>query len=200
MSAYRQNNDPNVDEELHALDVSTAKGGALVGVLGAVAICFAVAAVVFYFGDAPPEMQNVEIGCGVAAVAFAVQAWFFHSKRRRHLRIVRHGEHVRLEVASDGVLLDLPLVLHGMQMRSPVGRTSMTEVYLQLVDAKGRAVMLRETRGAAYGRYETWFPDDIDRSVRSTRYDLGGLNTAANVRSWIETLHLQLKGRDGDLP
>jgi hypothetical protein len=191
MAAYRDNADPHVDEELHTLDISTAKGGTLVGLLFGVALIGAVCYVTCLFAGPPAGMEGDEWMFAAPTVVIGVIAFLVHRRRARTLRVVRHGEAVRLEVARDGVLLTFPLTLHGTQFKAPVGRgVSMTEVYLQLVDAKGNALMLHQVRGAIYGPYENWFAADLDKSVRSALYDVGGggADILAKVRAWAEDL------------
>jgi hypothetical protein len=191
MAAYRDNADPHVDEELHTVDVSVAKGGTIVGVLFGFALIGAVCYVMSLFAGPPPGMEGDEWMFAPPTVVIGVAAFLLHRRRARALRVVRHGEEVRLEIARDGVLLTFPLTLHGLQFKAPVGRgVSMTEVYLQLVDAKGNALMLRQVRGAIHGPYENWFAADLDKSVKSARYDVdgGGVDILAKVRAWAEAL------------
>jgi len=194
VASYRENADPHVDEELHQLDVSTAKGGTLVGLVFGVALIAAIAYATCLFAGPPPGMEGYEWTFAVPALVFGLVAFLLHRRRARSLCIVRHGETIRLEVGRDGVLLTFPITLHGTQFRSPVGRVAMTEVYLQLVGSKGDAVTLHEVRGQIHGAYEDWFPGDIDKSVRSVRvYDVGGFSTLAKVRAWVENVNREVE-------
>lgn len=189
MTAYRQNADPHVDEELHVAIVHTKKNGSWVGLSFGIALIFAVCFVVFSVQEPPPEIAGREWMFGAATALFGAIAFAVHYRRRRQLRVVRHGETTRLEVPRDAVSLTFPLRLRGAQFNSPVGRTSMTEVWMQIVDTKKNGVSLRAMRGALDGPAKDWFPNDIKPDVQKLSvYDASDMDGLSQLRAVIEKL------------
>jgi hypothetical protein len=122
---------------------------------------------------------------GAVGVVMVLLAAVLHQRRRLSLRVERIGDRSRLVIDRAGVVLDFPITCHGKQFESRVGRVPINEVYLQLVDANRRAILLHETRGAIYGPQEAWFKDDVDRSVASPLFDVSGAGVLAKVRDWV---------------
>ncbi len=184
---YRASADPNVTAELHALDVSTAKGATTVGILLGCSVLFLVALVVTFFSGPPPGMEDFVWTMPVGAAAFAVLAYLVQRKRRRRLQIVRHGDVVRLVIADAGVELEFPLECRGSQWTAYINRVPTYEVYLQLIDGKKRSVMLHVVRGAIHGEQTNWFANDLDKSVTGLGvFDVSGAGTLATIREWVE--------------
>lgn len=183
---YRENAAPKT-ETIHSMTVRRSKGTTLVALVFTASLLGAVSLVVLVFASGPDDdVRLAEILSAVAAVVFGVLAIVMHTVRRRTLRIERTGERLRVVIDKEGVAIDFPIACHGTQMQNPVGRVPMYDVYLQIVGAGG-AILLKETRGAAYGPVDGW-PNDIDRSVKSTVYNLSSLNDASLLRGWIEAL------------
>jgi hypothetical protein len=84
------------------------------------------------------------------------------------------------------VELEFPLECHGSQWTAYINRLPTYEVYLQLVDGKKRSVMLHEVRGSIYGEQKNWFPNDLDKSVSGSVFDVSGAGTLATIREWVE--------------
>ncbi len=175
---YREN--AATVEELHSLVVHTTSGGATVGVLTGGSIVTGYAA--YMTASVVPFVAG---GLVALAAALAGGATITSRRRDRKLVIDRLGSQVRLFVRRTSIELDFPLVMHGSYaIRAQRGR-SLFEIDLQLVDRHGDALLLHETSSRAPPE---WFPDDIDPTIRSPRFDVSGV-TLPEIRGWIETLN-----------
>lgn len=186
MTAYRQSASPE-EEVLETFDISTTKGGNLLGFLGAMSLAFLVALGVSVFIGAPPEIEPWIWTFPVGAALFAVPATWLWRKRKRTLKVVRVGDKKKL-VVSGMVELTFPLSVSGTQIVMRMNGVPIYHVYLKLLDAQKQGLFFQEVRGAIHGEVPNWL-DGIDRSAAATSFDVSRKNDIVRIRSLVEEIN-----------
>ena len=181
---YRESADTNVTTEIHALELSTANGRFKVGTFASLSVLL----FVLWAGIQYALPQEIRAWLGTVPAAFGIAAYVLQRKRRRRLRILRHGDALRLVVPDAGVELEFPLECRGCQLATHANSVSTYELYLQLVDGRKRSLLLREVRGTKAGPQTDWFPDNLNRSLVTGSLDVSVPGTLATVRGWVEQL------------
>jgi hypothetical protein len=189
--AYREAASP-AEETLEVFEVRTAKGATATGVLLGTAIVFGVAYGVSLFAGAPPAIEPYVWTFALVAVASALPALWLWRRRRRQLRLVRAGTTVKLVVPRE-VEVTFPLALSGTQVTVTMRGVPVHHVYLKLVDARGRAILFEEVRGAIHGALSDWFAT-IDPAPAAA-YEVGHKGQAAILRARVE----EVNAKDADV-
>ncbi|MEZ4263197.1 MAG: hypothetical protein R3B36_29180 [Polyangiaceae bacterium] len=187
--AYRDR--PAADEQvLDTFDVAMERGGQTMALLFSGAMVFGVAFAVAVLTDVPPAIAPWVWTFPVGAVVFGAPAVVMWSRRRRKLQIVRLGADVKLRVPGQ-LELTFPLRVSGTQMTTRIGAGPVHHVYLKLADRHGRAIVLQEIRGAAYGAVDDWL-SKTEREPPAESYELSGAGDAVRIRAKVEALNAEL--------